>query len=75
MTSQTNSHLLVSRVVRTSSEIQSTISLRKNYFPPKKFHIHLIIHKFYHIIYRTEKTIFGLAPNDMLLKSYDVSSS
>ena len=51
MTSQTDSLLLVSRVVRTSSEFQDTFSLRKNYYFSKKFCIHLIRHKLYHIMY------------------------
>ena len=45
MTSQTDGHHLVSKVVRTSLEIQCTFSLRKKRYFPKKFYIHLIEHK------------------------------
>ena len=62
MTSQTDSHLLVSRIVRTSPEIQCTFSHRKTESLSMKFYIHKIDYKFYHIMCKTKKTNFCLAP-------------
>ena len=62
MTSQTDNHFLVSRVVRTSPEIQCKLSHRKTESLSMKFYVHKFEYTFYHIVCKTKKTNFCLAP-------------